>query len=63
MTEPIDTMNDCLVGVQGDHIVVLFPKTRFTPDEALRHAAWLVTLAEYGASHTFAEVQAAVRET
>ena len=44
----INTVNDQLVGVQGEHIVVGAPKTRMTRAEALRQAAWLVALAEDG---------------
>lgn len=38
--------NDQFVGIQGDSIRVLNPKQKMTREEALRHAAWLVALAE-----------------
>lgn len=44
----METGNEQMVGVQGDFIVVMFPKTRMTKAEALRHAAWIVALADDG---------------
>jgi hypothetical protein len=44
--DPIETGNAQLVGVHGPNIVILNPKHRMTKDEALRHAAWLVALAD-----------------
>lgn len=38
-------MNKCLVGVQGRQVVVLKPQQRFTYDEAIEFAAWLVVMA------------------
>ena len=35
------------VGVQGDNVVILKPKTRLTKDEALNLAAWLVVLSRF----------------
>lgn len=40
------TGNDQLVGVRGEHIIVQAAKHEMTREEALLHAAWLVTLAE-----------------
>lgn len=45
-TDEIETSNDQLVGVRGDEIVVVMPRQRMTKTEALRHAAWLVALAD-----------------
>jgi len=57
----IDTSNDQFAGVQGDKIVVVMPKAFMTKPEALRHAAWLVALAD---DHDeFPAVLAAIRET
>ena len=42
----IETGNDQLVGANSGYIIVLMPKTRMTRTEALRHAAYLVLLAE-----------------
>lgn len=44
----METINDQLVSVQGDNIIVMCPKSRMTKAEALRHAAWLVALADDG---------------
>ena len=56
--------NDQMVGVQGDYIVVLFPKQRMTKDEALIHAAWLVALADETSDHSrFREILEAVEST
>lgn len=46
MSDDIETINDQMVGVNGDDIVVLVPKQRMTPEEAIRHAAWLVAMCE-----------------
>jgi hypothetical protein len=46
MGNEIETINDQLVAVQGDSIIILRPKNKMTKEEALRHAAWLVVLAE-----------------
>lgn len=43
----VDTTNDQLVGVRNSNeLVIMAPKRQLTKHEALRHAAWLVTLAE-----------------
>lgn len=44
----METVNDQGIIAMGDSIVVLRPKTRMTKAEALRHAAWLVALADDG---------------
>ena len=60
----IDPINVQMVGSRGDQVVVNAPHTVMTPDDALRHAAWLVQVAEVlGAEHTFDEYQQAVRNT
>lgn len=44
---PIDTTNKFLIGVQGDEIVALRPlPQRFSVEDALLLAAYLVALAE-----------------
>jgi len=43
-SEPIETINDQMVGVHDSTILVISPKQRMTPEEALRHAAWLVAV-------------------
>lgn len=47
----IDTTNDCLVGLSGGGIVIMNPKTKLTGDEALRLAAWIVTLIDGTTDH------------
>lgn len=48
MTTPeIDTGNDQLVGRSGDGTVsILLPQRTLTRQQALRHAAWLVAIAD-----------------
>ena len=46
MANGLYTGNDQLVGVRGEHIVVQAPRHEMSREEALLHAAWLVTLAE-----------------
>ena len=61
----IETVNDQGVGVtghSGDRIVILFPKQQMTRIEALRHAAWLVVLAEQQ-NGEFDRVLRAIRNT
>lgn len=55
----IETLNDQIVAVQGDSIIVMAPKNRMTREEAMRHAAWLITLA--GDDARFTEILQAVR--
>ena len=61
----IDTRNDQLVGVQGDRVVVMMPNKSMTGDQARRHAAWLVALADVcsESDSAFADVLEAVRNT
>lgn len=42
----MDTANWQGVGTQGDTVVVAPPKRRMTRQEALAHAAWLVSVAD-----------------
>lgn len=63
MSEEIDTANDQFVGADGSGTIgIMFPKVTMTRAEALRHAAWLVALAERREGE-FAAVLAAVRST
>jgi hypothetical protein len=60
----IDTSNGQMVGVREHRIVVQFPWQVMTPAEALRHAAWLVALAEgIDADLHFSKILEAVRNT
>lgn len=58
-----ETANDQLAGISGAGIVtVMMPKVRMTREEALRHAAWLASVAD-PSGEEFARVLAAVRGT
>ena len=59
--ENIDTANAQLVGMQGNLIRVMMPKTVMTKEEALVHAAWLVSMA--CDDERFKEILQAVRNT
>jgi hypothetical protein len=61
--EPVDTRNKFWVGVGGQDEIVLLnpPPERFSREDALNLAAWIVALADRGGR--FAEVLQAVRET
>jgi hypothetical protein len=62
MTGQIETRNDQFAGVRGDGLVVIaMSRAVMTKTEALRHAAWLVALADD--NDEFAQVLAAVRST
>ncbi len=58
----MDTTNSQLVGVNGEGILIMAPRFRMTFEEALRHAAWIVALAERTEGQ-FAEILEAVRQT
>lgn len=60
--EELSVDNDQAVGARGDHVVVVMPKTRMTRAEALRHAAWLVVVAD-PLGDEFERVLNAVRST
>lgn len=60
----IDTSNKFLVSASGDAIAILnLPARPFSKDDALVFAAWLVALAEPGATYPFADVLDAVQNT
>lgn len=59
----IDITNRQLVGMRGELITILMPATQMTADEALVHAAWLVSLAEPFASVDFKDVLDEVQST
>jgi hypothetical protein len=61
MSEPIETLNNQMVAMQGDMVVVLVPRVRMTVEEALRHAAWLVAIT--GETERFQEILQAVCNT
>jgi hypothetical protein len=62
--DQIDTSNNQLVGMQGKTVIVAFPTAVMSPENALRHAAWLVAVAEAVAPELdFAAVLEAVRNT
>lgn len=64
MDREIDTVNDRLVGgVSGNRVVVMRPFEGGTPEEAFRHAAWLVAVAEAFTDAKFEDVLEAVRGT
>lgn len=44
--DEIDISNSQFVGMRGDAVVVTMPQPAMTKAEALRHAAWLVALAD-----------------
>lgn len=57
----IDTRNDQFVGANGyGQITIMMPKATMTRAEALRHAAWIVAVAEREDGE-FAAVLKAVR--
>jgi len=51
MSDTTDTSNDQLVGMRGDQIVVVLPKSSMTRADAIRHAAWLVAIADNSPGH------------
>lgn len=59
----IDTTNKQLVALRGEIVTVLRPATQMTADEAMVHAAWLVSLAEPFASADFKDVLDEVQNT
>ena len=63
MTTYLDTSNRFMVGGNGKTLTVMLPVVDATPDEILLHAAWLVTMAEPFAEHSFEDYQTAVRNT
>lgn len=68
MAKEYDTTNFCAVGVQGDLVRILAPRSTLTRDEAIRLAAWLTCMADVletqpvaDRPHTIEEVKEAVR--
>ncbi len=61
MSPPLNTDNNQSVGVRGDEVVILLPQQVMSKSEALRHAAWLVALADD--DDEFPAVLTAVRST
>lgn len=60
----IETMNKFVVGARGDRIVILnFPPSPMTAEDALLLAAWLVSIADPHSHNDFADVLAAVQGT
>lgn len=62
--DPVDTGNYQMVAMGGAYgeIGVLFPRETMTAEQALVHAAWLVSLAD-PLGERWAEVLAAVQNT
>lgn len=61
----MEVPNSQMVGVRDGKIVVLFPRREMTKDEAMIHAAWLVTLADMSGEclNRFEEIVMEVRNT
>lgn len=47
----VDLGNDQGIGVMGDDIVVLMPARKMSKQDALRHAAWIVAIADRSENH------------
>lgn len=58
----VDTGNRNGVAKQGDNIVILFAKSKYTDDEALNLAAWILALL-YDRKEEFDELLAEVLDT
>lgn len=52
----MEATNDQMVGVRGDKIVVVLPKTEMTREEAVRHACWLLVLAGLDRSYVARQI-------
>lgn len=64
MSEPIDTTNDCFVGVTAGGVAILNqPLGAMSKETAIRLAAWLVVLAGDYDGERFREVFEAVCNT
>lgn len=60
----MEVPNRQLAGVQGQHVVVLAPRTVMSKKDALVHAAWLVALADESEGHSeFLQALNAVLQT
>lgn len=66
-TQGPETLNACMVTVKDGKVAVLMPSPSFTREEALTHAAWLVTFAAMEdprpSLDVFAEYLTAVQNT
>lgn len=64
-TAPINTANDCMIGVSGDIIMAMIPiQGRIPKDKALRLAAWIVAMADNSEDHAeFNRILEAVEST
>ncbi len=61
MTKQYDCTNYQAVGMNSDEIVILMPRARMTKEEALIHAAWLVSIADD--KNEFSEILKQVRSS
>lgn len=60
----IETLNQWMVGSQGRNVRIMAPPLgALSADEAMRLAAWLVTMAQMDATHPFEEVLKAVQSS
>lgn len=59
-TGQINTINDHFVSTNGETFTMMRPLVEATPEEALRAAAWIVTMADPFSSVKFADIFAAV---
>ena len=61
--DKLDAPNTFMASGNGKTLSVLRPVIDATPDQVLLHAAWLVTMAEPFAEHSFEDYRTAVRST
>lgn len=60
----IETLNQWMVGSQGKNVRIMNPPLgALSANEAMRLAAWLVTMAEMDATHKFEDVLKAVQNS
>lgn len=60
---PIETVNDFIVGTNGDTISVMRQPVGMDKEQALRLAAWLVMLADSGETERFEAIFEAIKGT
>ena len=60
---PIETVNDFMVGTNGDAISVMRQPVGMDKEQALRLAAWLVMLADSGGTERFEAIFEAIKAT
>jgi hypothetical protein len=60
---PIETVNDFMVGTNGDTISVMRQPVGMDKEQALRLAAWLVMLADSGETERFEAIFEAIKGT